>query len=488
MTAETPGGTPGEEVLSETQSLCPVCLRRLPARRVLRGDAVFLERDCPEHGPFSVPVWRGGPDMRSWRRPKKPSAPLRPGPASDAGCPYDCGLCPDHGQHTCTAVLEITQRCNLGCPICFASSETADTPDPDLAFLAERLVRLRREAGQCNLQLSGGEPTVREDLPGIVSAAREAGFSFVQLNTNGLRLAREAGYARRLAEAGLVSVFLQFDGSDAACAALRGRPLLAEKLAAIDACAAAGLGVVLVPTLARGVNDRELGTILRLALSRAPTVRGVHFQPAASFGRYPWDTGTAGAGGLTLPEVLAGLAAQTEVPLAAEDFHPPCCEHELCSFSATFLRGPDGRLALLPEGGGSSCCSPREGEIFGAAPEAAEGARKSKSFTARQWAAPAPARPLTELSDDFDRFLAAAGSENRFTISCMAFQDAWSLDLERVRGCCIHVAGPESGLIPFCLYNLTAADGRTLYRGRAGRGRTGRDGIGRGGIGRGAAR
>lgn len=446
-------------ILSATESLCPVCLCRLPARRVLRGDTVFLERECPEHGTFSVPVWRGGPDMAAWRRPKTPSAPPAPRGGGDAGCPYVCGLCAEHGQHTCTAVLEITRRCDLHCPVCFASAgEGGD--DPPLAELSRRLIDLRRTAGQCNLQLSGGEPSLREDLPAVIAAAREAGFSFVQLNTNGLRLGREPGYARRLAGAGLASIFLQFDGSDAACMALRGRPLLADKLATIRAAGEARLGVVLVPTLVHGVNDQELGDILRLALAHAPTVRGVHFQPAASFGRYPWERGASEPNawdGLTLPEVLRGLVAQSGGLLREEDFHPPCCEHELCSFSGSFLRLPGGGLEVLRENS-DGCC----GEI----PKAEDGAAQSRAFTARQWAAPRPSRPLPAQPDDFDLFLARAATENRFSLSCMAFQDAWSLDLERVRGCCIHMQAEDGGLIPFCLYNLTAADGRTLYRGK----------------------
>ncbi len=446
-------------VLSATLSLCPVCLARLPAQRVLRGDTVFLERVCPDHGAFSAPVWRGDPAMTAWRRPKRPSMPPEPRESAEEGCPFACGLCREHGQHTCTAVVEITQRCDLRCPVCFASAG-ADADDPPLDELARRLIDLRRTAGQCNLQLSGGEPTLREDLPAVIAAAREAGFSFVQLNTNGLRLGREPDYAGRLAGAGLASVFLQFDGSDAACAALRGRPLLADKLGAIRAADKAGLGVVLVPTVVRGVNDRELGDILRLALSQAPAVRGVHFQPAASFGRYPWKGGASTPSqraNLTLPEVLRGLVAQSGGLLREEDVHPPCCEHELCSFSGSFLRLPGGGLEALRENS-DGCC----GEI----PKAEDGAAQSRAFTARQWAAPRPARPLPAQPDDFDRFLARAATENRFSISCMAFQDVWSLDLERVRGCCIHVQAADGGLIPFCLYNLTAADGRTLYRGK----------------------
>jgi len=452
------------ELLSRTEALCPVCLRRLPAVRMRRGDAVWLERECPEHGPFAAVIWRGGPDFSTWRRDKTPSAPPVAATAVDRGCPYDCGLCPDHGQHTCTAVVEVTQRCALGCPVCYASAGGSVEPDPPAAALARRLVRLRHDAGACNVQLSGGEPTTRDDLPEIIHAAREQRFGLVQLNTNGLRLADEPGYARRLAEAGLQSVFLQFDGPDEACVTLRGRPLHARKIAALDACAEAGLGVVLVPTLLRGVNENALGDILRLAISRMPTVRGVHFQPASTFGRFPGAL--AEAGRLTLPEVLTLLVAQSSGMLREEDFHPPCCEHERCSFSARFVL-KDGRLSPLADAG--SCCGDSP---LAATPAlrpqplvAAEGARRAKSSVAGQWAS-APKPLSAPPRDDFERFLAARGAHKRLSISCMAFQDALTLELDRVRGCCIHTQTADGRLIPFCLYNLTALDGHTLYRGR----------------------
>ncbi len=439
------------EILSRTRALCPHCLRVLPAVRERRGDEVWLTRVCPEHGPAEAVIWRGEPSFDSWRREKRPSPPPAPATESRLGCPYDCGLCPEHGQHTCTAVVEVTANCDLRCPVCYADSGRVPAAEPPLAHLARRLETLRRDAGPCNLQLSGGEPTQRGDLPEIIATARSLGFGLTQLNTNGLRLGREPGYAETLAKAGLQSVFLQFDGPDEACRILRGRSLLAEKLATLDACARADLGVVLVPTLLRGVNDGALGGILRLAMGRMPVVRGVHFQPASSFGRFPGRLGEAER--LTLPEVLTRLVEQSGGLLRVEDFHPPCCEHERCSFSSRFAVR-DGRLAPIPDG---ACCEP--GPL-----SAAEGARRAKASVAGQWAAATP--PPAAPRDDFEFFLATRGTDKRLSISCMAFQDVWTLDLERVRGCCIHTQTPDGRLVPFCLHNLTAADGTPLYRRR----------------------
>jgi uncharacterized radical SAM superfamily Fe-S cluster-containing enzyme len=280
-----------------------------------------------------------------------------------------------------------------------------------------------------------------------------------------MRLGSEPGYARLLAEAGLDSVYLQYDGSsDDIFRVLRGRPCLAEKMAAIRACAEAGLGVVLVATLVRGLNFSDLGNLLRLGLDMGTAVRGLHLQPAASFGRYPWPL--AHAPRLTLPEIMAALADLSGGVLAVNDFHPPGCENALCSFSAVYRRDPSGGLARPKEK--SSCggaAPPHRKNLVSPPPSAEEGARASKNFIARHWSPPpADASPNFVPRDDFDRFLAKAGMAQRFTVSCMAFQDAMNLDLERVRGCCIHVVNAAGLLIPFCLYNLTAVDGTALYR------------------------
>jgi len=460
------------QLLSATASLCPVCLKRIAAIREQQDDTVFLVKQCPEHGTFRTPIWRGSIPFATWLRPKKPSAPRRAFTAVQQGCPFDCGLCPSHGQHTCTALIEITNRCNLRCPVCFANAgETNADAELTLVQIGVLYDRITEASGPCNIQLSGGEPTMREDLAEIITLGRNKGFGFIQLNTNGLRLAAAANYAVSLKEAGLASVFLQFDGLNSDThLTLRGRDLRAVKEQAIEHCAAAGLGVVLVPTLVPGVNTHEIGAIIDYATRWAPTVRGVHFQPISYFGRYP--QGPADEDRLTLPEVLELIAAQCGGAVRAEHFAPPACEHALCSFHGTFLVAEDGRLAPLGNRQ-STCCSTAEPTSQAAIPTALEGRQKSVSFTARQWSSPPlplAASPCDCASvapkpqDDFDRFLARARTHT-FSLSAMAFQDVWNLDLERLRGCCIHVISPNGNVIPFCAYNLTSNLGKPLYRG-----------------------
>lgn len=441
--------TEGTDLLHTIESVCPDCLRRIPGRLVRYGDRVQLEKNCTEHGFFSTTVWHGEPSFTSWFRPKLPYFGGSRQPAGK-GCPYDCGLCEHHTQRTCTALVEITSRCNLQCPVCFADSGGSG-PDPDLETLSRMFANIVEQTGGCNLQLSGGEPTVRKDLVQIVRMAREAGIEFVQLNTNGLALASDPKLAVRLKDAGLSSVFLQFDGvDDQVFMALRGRSLFEIKRQAIDNLCAAGIGIVLVPTVVKGVNNKQLWDIVRFGLDRQPHVRGVHFQPMSYFGRFPEEFTPDH---VTLPEIMTGLSVQSDNILKAQDFRPPGCEHALCSFSAKYLKKEDGKLMKL---GSDSCdCKPIQAE---------QGALKSIGVTARQWdAVCVDKEEVVGGEDDLTKFIRMAKTHT-FSISAMAFQDGWSLNLERLQGCCIHVAQPDGRLIPFCSFNLTARNGRSLHR------------------------
>ncbi|MEW6265547.1 MAG: radical SAM (seleno)protein TrsS [Thermodesulfobacteriota bacterium] len=443
-----------------TASVCPICLGRIPARVEEIGARAWLVKNCPRHGDFRSLIWNGPPNYGFWRRPKNPTTPPVVHGSVRNGCPLDCGLCPDHRQRTCTIVLEVTGRCDLGCPYCYADAGKRPAPDPAVSQI-ETMLRLGRDAaGDCHLQLSGGEPALRDDLPDIVRLARANRFTFIQINTNGLRLARDLVFVRDIKAAGLESVFLQFDGTtNQIYRKMRGRDLLKEKRLAIENCGRCGLGVVLVPTIVPGVNTDDLGNIIQTALDLSPVVRGVHFQPISWFGRFPGRIPTD-ADRFTLPDLMRAIEEQTEGAFKAGHFRPPGCENALCSFNANYL---------VLEGGGVRPLSPPQGSCCGAAPEDAnEGAWRTISRVARQWSAPKsrPPRepsPLPMLSPiNLDAFLDRARSHT-LSVSAMAFQDAWNMDLERLRDCCIHVITPAGALIPFCAYNLTAADGRRLY-------------------------
>lgn len=469
-------------VIGKTASVCPVCLRTIPAEKVVGEDGqIYMEKSCPEHGSWRTLIWEGDAESyREWAARDCHTPPELPF-ARDAekGCPNDCGLCTNHKQAICCTLLELTNRCNLSCPVCFASAGNSEPRDLTLDEISQQYDHLMSHGGPYNIQLSGGEPTVRNDLAEIIALGKVKGFTFFQLNTNGVRLAEEEGYTDYLAKAGVSTVFLQFDGlDDEIYRVLRGRALKDIKLRAIENCKRSGLPVVLVPTLAKGVNDQALGEIIQFALDHAPYVRGVHIQPMTFLGRNSMDPNE---GRLTIPAVLRLIEAQTNGLMKAEDFSGGGAESPYCSFHASYLKNGD-RLKALPKRQGSCCCQSSE----------------TRDTVAQQWSAkasccdPQPAQTencccgdtqpaqtescccgdaqptQTESCCDSDTssldvFLQQT-VENTFTLSGMVFQDAWNLDLERLQRCYICEVDSAYGMVPFCAYNLTNVDGKALYR------------------------
>ena len=440
-------------VFGKTESVCPVCLRVLKAEKRAEKDGIYMDKTCPEHGSFSSLIWEG--DLLSYFQWSTESIreepPVMP-KGAEKGCPYDCGLCEKHQRKGCCMLLELTNRCNLRCPVCFASAGESPVKEPSLKDIGRQFDMLMAHGGPFNIQLSGGEPTMRDDLPEIIRLGREKGFSFFQLNTNGLRLAREPGYAEALKNAGLNTVFLQFDGvSDDVYIALRGRELMKEKEAAIANCAAAGLGIVLVPVIARGINDGQVGEVLRYGLAHAPAVRGVHFQPISYFGRCALDRPEKP---ITIPKMLSLIEEQTDGMMRSADFSGGGAENPYCSFHASYRHLPDGSLKAMNRKNESCCCC--------------TGSDDSREFVANQWSGAEEERVFDddgemEETSALDAFLSQI-KRDTFAVSGMVFQDACNLDLSRLTRWYICEVDEDFGIVPFCAYNLTDTEGRALYR------------------------
>ena len=424
------------EVLRRTWSVCPVCLKRIDAVKVRRGRGVYLEKKCPDHGFFSTIVWRDRVNLDGWTG--KLDAPVDEG---NPDCPHACGLCADHLRGTCCVILEVTERCNLRCPFCFADGGV-HTEDPSMEEIARWLKEIIRP-GESLVQLSGGEPTVRDDLPEIVRAAKELGCRYVQLNTNGLRLAADEPFVAALALAGLSFVFLQFDGTDdQVYRKLRGRPLFEQKKQALDRCAEYGIGVTLVPTLVPKVNIRSIGDILRFAVGRSPAVRGVHFQPVSYFGRIP--ALPADEDRFTLDELIAEIGLQAGDLFPVGELAPSSCNHPLCGFHGDFIVRTDGTLHSLRRKGGEK----RGGECG-----CSDSAALKRQYLGLRWERSRDSGGCGEDLTDMGVFLERFRSSS-FTVSAMPFQDGGNLDLERLRYCSLHVFR-KGKLIPFCACYLT---------------------------------
>lgn len=439
--------------IARTRSVCPECLRVIQSDICTGEDGyIYMKKTCPDHGSFQTLIWEG--DLESyegWDQPTRVTEPPVKGRQPERGCPYDCGLCSAHKRKGCCMLLEVTSRCNLRCPVCFASAGEREPRDVPIEEIGRQYDFLLSHGGPFNIQLSGGEPTMRDDLPEIIKLGREKGFSFIQLNTNGLRLASEKGYGEALKAAGLNTVFLQFDAvTDGPYEILRGRGLMEEKEKAIANCARAGLGIVLVPVIAAGVNEDQVGAIVKFALEHMPAVRGVHFQPLSYFGRCSLSRPEAP---VTIPRMLRHIEEQTEGRMKASDFTGGGSESPYCSFHASYMRRPDGSLRVLAQRGGGCCCDTTS--------------RDAMLSVAQQWSGEReeafPADGDYSETSALDLFLAQA-RENTFAVSGMVFQDAYNLDLDRLKRCYICEVDGEKGMVPFCAYNLTDNQGRSLYR------------------------
>jgi uncharacterized radical SAM superfamily Fe-S cluster-containing enzyme len=461
--------------LGMTQSLCPECLAVVPAKIVERQGRVYFRKTCPAHGAREDFVCS---DVRHYDRmeyslPGK--VPEHFGAAAGRGCPYDCGLCPEHEQHTCLGLVEITSSCNLHCPMCYASSGPGGK---HLSFAEckaaiDRLVRVEGRAEV--LQLSGGEPTIHPEFLRILEYGCSAAVDLVMINSNGLRFAHDPAFTEAVARfRHRLEVYLQFDGfENAGSQALRGEPLVEAKLRAVEALGRHGIRVILVTTLHPGVNDHEIGAVVRYGLERS-WVTGVSFQPATYSGRHvlPADLERR----ITFPDVIRGVAEQTGGLFREDDFMPLPCAHPNChQLSYAYRAGGkivplarfiDARKHLDILANGITFTRARARELIGQY----LGRLGCCGGNCEPSVPPAVEIPVTACDTDDALGTAAADFFRRaltedlspadvFRITITSFLDAYNFDLRRLMKCCTHHVLPSGHVIPFCAYNVLYREG-----------------------------
>ena len=438
-----------------SQSICPECGRVIEAFYESEGDVVWFVKLCPQHGEFRSRMAEDEKLFLEWFRSPVTNIPLKTlyTPDKDEGCPYNCGPCQEHLQTPCCVLLEVTQDCNQHCPYCFADSGKGKGDDPTFARVVEklRILRAMGEERSFNLQISGGEPTLREDLPDIIRAAREEGFEFIQINTNGQRLALEPGYALKLKGSGASVIFLQFDGTrDGIYQELRGEPLFRLKQEAIQKCREAGLPVTLAVTVTREENLSDLGEIFRFLLANLDVVKGMHLQPAAYFGRIPekverWQKRDLLSDRVTLFELMEELEKQSGGALSASHFYPLATGHPLCSFSATYQQQKTGEIQNIigkdQAEASRACCGSKRDSL--------QVIRQDRDFVVSKWHLE---KGASIESGTFDEYLKEL-YDGMFTVSAMAFMDRLTLDTQRLRRCRVHILSEDDRLVPFCSYN-----------------------------------
>ncbi len=322
-------------------TICSVCFRKLEGKIVFENDNVFLLKRCPEHGAERVLIADDVDYYRKCREVfiKKPEMPLVYNTPVKWGCPYDCGLCTDHEQHSCLSLIEVTDSCNLRCPVCYASSGPERVQHRSLALIEKMFDAVVRNEGHPDVvQISGGEPTVHPDFFEIIELAKARPIQHLMINTNGVRVAQDEDFVRRLADTKPdIEIYLQFDSFEReALLDLRGADLRGVRARALERLNKYNLSTTLVVTLKKGLNDGEIGKIIDFALTQ-PCVRGVTLQPIQDAGRLEkFDPAT---NRLTLTEVRRKILEQTKV-FRPEDVIPvPCHPDSLAMAYALKLNG-----------------------------------------------------------------------------------------------------------------------------------------------------
>ena len=439
-------------------TICSVCFRKLEGKIVFQDDKVFLLKRCPQHGAERVLV---ADDVDYYRRCrevfiKQPEMPLAYNTPVKWGCPYDCGLCTDHEQHSCLSLVEVTDSCNLRCPVCYAESGPERLQHRSLALIEKMFDAVVRNEGHPDVvQISGGEPTLHPDFFKIIELAKARPIRHLMVNTNGIRIAQEEDFVRQMAEAMPdIEVYLQFDSFERdALLELRGADLRTVREGALDRLNKYNLSTTLVVTLKKGLNDNEIGKIIDFALKQ-PCVRGVTFQPIQDAGRLEkFDPATDR---LTLTEVRRKILEQTSV-FRAEDVIPvPCHPDSLAMAYALKIGGKIIPLTglidpdVLISGARNTIVYEQEPEIRDCL---------FKLF-ATNHSPESGAASLRDLLCCLPRVAAPGdlGYKNVFRVLIVQFLDAHAFDVRSVKKSCIHIVHPDGRLIPFDTYNLFYRD------------------------------
>jgi uncharacterized radical SAM superfamily Fe-S cluster-containing enzyme len=454
---------------SLTNSLCSQCLTKVEAKVIFREGGVYLVKHCPTHGREEVLI---ADDIDYYRQtqafikpgdmPQRFNTPIR------YGCPYDCGLCPDHEQHSCLTLIELTDRCNLTCPICYADSgieDTAASGQPrqhrSLADIERMLDAVVANEGEPQVvQLSGGEPTLHPDFFAVMDMAKARPIKHLMINTNGLRLAQEREFCEQLShyKPG-IEVYLQFDSLEAdPLRDLRGIDLRAIRQQAVEHLNEFNLSTTLVVTLKKGLNDHEIGAIIDFALQQR-CVRGVTFQPIQAAGRL--DGYRPECDRYPLTAVRRAILEQSP-HFQPQDILPvPCHPDSLAMAYALKLGGQVTPLTglfdtptfvdMVPNSVLYEQNSDLKQRVF--------------QLFSTSHSPTSAAHSLQQLLCCLPMVSVPAGLtyENIFRVMIVQFMDAYNFDVRSIKRSCIHIAHPDGRIIPFDTYNLFYRPGSVGY-------------------------
>ena len=468
------------------KSLCPECLKVIEGKIEEKNNKIFIEKSCKEHGIFKDMYYGDAKIFNRFLKDKYDNTELEnPNTHKKKGCPYDCGLCNNHKGSTVLGLIDVTNKCNQKCPVCFANAEACGyVYNPDIDKLKKMLYNLINEKPvPCKtIMFSGGEPTLREDLPHIIKIAKKIGFINVLIATNGINISKDPKYIGILKEAGLNTVYLQFDGiTEEPYYTIRGFNALPIKLKTIENCRKMNFNyVVLVPTLIKGVNDKEAGDIIKFAMKNNDVVKGVNFQPLSFAGRI--DKKNLKKMRITQSDLMHLLEYQLEDQINANDFYPIPCTVPLSIFLERLKNKPITKLSCHPACGSATYIYEEKGKLipitrfvdvdrfFSLIKEINNDPEKNRNV----WKVKAISKIIKEIPKYIDKskipnsinitkmiinfFKGYSETQDEFgnksmLIGNMHFMDRYNFDCSRVKRCIIHYSTPDNRIIPFCSYN-----------------------------------
>ena len=482
-----------------TRSLCPVCVEVIDAQLYEDDGQVFMHKECAVHGVFNELISSDVDFFEKLRRThyEHPGGIENPNTVNETTCPYECGLCEQHLSSSALVNVDLTNRCNMRCPICFANANASGTlceiSLDQLRSMLDVVQNVKPRHASC-LQFAGGEPTVHPDFIEAVRLAAERGFAQVQVASNGLRFAADPAFAEAAAEAGLNVLYLQFDGvDDSIYRRMRGRPLMETKLRAVENAGRAGLRVILVPTVVKGLNDHQLGDIVQFAIDHIDVVTAVNWQPVAITGRI--DESKRLDMRFTTADLARCLEEQCDYFDMRRDWYPFSVVMPFTRLMEAVTGVPQLRCSCHPHCGCATylAVDTETGEVapfpafIDIEPALAEIDRTVTRIEKHPWLKGASAlQVMTRFKKhfhperapegwDFDQFMRFVQEFVKFTeqhsdreayladlrrkrsrsllMAAMHFQDVYNFEVDRVRRCVVHYVAPDGKLYPFCTWN-----------------------------------
>ncbi|MBU3904652.1 MAG: radical SAM protein [Nanoarchaeota archaeon] len=474
--------------LSKTTSLCPDCLKILDATIFEEDNKVFIKKTCPEHGEVVEVYWE---NAEMYKKASKWAADGRgidnPNIELKNECPKNCGLCEMHKSHTALGNIVVTNRCDLACWYCFFfASKMGYVYEPTQDQIREMLRNMRKEKPvRCNaVQFTGGNPEVREDFIDIIKIAKEEGYDHIQPNVNGThRMWKDLQFVKDMQSAGAHITYLSFDGTNP-----KTNPKNHWEVPHIlKNCKEAKMRVVLVPTVIKGVNDHDVGNIIKFGLKNIDVVRAINFQPVSLVGRMPREERQKNR--ITIPKVVKNIEEQTDGMIVKDDWYPipvtvgisrivgalrgrstyQLTPHFACGMS-TFVYKDGDKVVPLPrfidvdglmvylnekadqiENGANKMLI--SGKILAKLPSFVDKDQKPKDFE------------VLKIFKDIIVNKGGYGSlrplmHNIQMYGMMHFQDLYNYDIERTKRCVVHYAQPDGTIVPFCAFNVIPS----LYR------------------------